>query len=150
MERALLHSLPAGQPARSPYLQLMVISITWLAQMMTGVGRILIRCHRCKSIIYRYAIGDKADKNKFNGPPVPKRALSYYDDFTCPFCGARLSEVPRSVRYMSSSLFEKLYIEEGYKLLSAAEVGGAAGSVSASTLGASRRTSEDEGLAEDL
>ncbi|ADL19527.1 hypothetical protein ASAC_1122 [Acidilobus saccharovorans 345-15] len=82
-----------------------------------GVGRIIIRCHNCGTILYRYAIGDKSDRNKFNGPPLPKKALSGFDGMTCPVCGARLSPKPVSIRFHSMEEFGNLYIEDEYKLL---------------------------------
>ncbi|MGC9111954.1 hypothetical protein [Acidilobus sp.] len=82
-----------------------------------GVGRIIIRCHKCGAILYKYAIGDKSDRNKFNGPPLPKKALSGFDGMTCPMCGARLSLRPVSIRFHSMEEFGNLYIEDKYRLL---------------------------------
>jgi len=103
-----------------------------------SVGRILIRCHNCGAILYRYAIGDKNDRNKFNGPPLPKKALSGFDGMTCPVCGARLSFRPVSLRFLSTSDFTKLYVEDKYRLLLRS-------SISSSVLG---ETPSAKGLAE--
>jgi len=62
-----------------------------LSNLAYSIGRIIIKCHHCGAILYKYAIGDRADKNKFNGPPVPKRVLGEFDDMNCPVCGAKLS-----------------------------------------------------------
>ncbi|MFP3143540.1 MAG: hypothetical protein RXQ93_00760 [Caldisphaera sp.] len=80
-------------------------------------GKILIVCKKCGTILYRYAIGDKKDKNKFNGPPVPKKALSGFDGHTCPVCGEPLSMKPKSIKFFTLSMFNKLYSDNGYALL---------------------------------
>ncbi len=90
--------------------------------MTSGVGRIIIRCHNCGAKLYKYAIGDKDDKNKFNGPPVPKRALGGFDDYTCPVCGTKLLERPRSIRFLPADQFPKLFVEDEYRLRLASEV----------------------------
>jgi DNA-directed RNA polymerase subunit RPC12/RpoP len=82
-----------------------------------GVGRIIIRCHKCGAILYNYAIGDKNDRNKFNGPPLPKKALSGFDGMRCPMCGTRLSQKPISIRFHTKEEFESLYVEDKYRLL---------------------------------
>lgn len=84
---------------------------------MLNEGKILIICKNCGTILYRYAIGDKNDKNKFNGPPIPKKALSGYDRFTCPVCGEPLNIKPKAIKFHSLPLFNKLYSEKGYKLI---------------------------------
>ncbi|MGC9072017.1 MAG: hypothetical protein ACP5HK_04905 [Acidilobus sp.] len=84
---------------------------------ISDVGRIIIRCRRCGAILYKYAIGDKADKNKFNGPPVPKKVLGGYDDMTCPMCGAKLSIKPAQLRFLPAMEFSKLYVEDDFRLV---------------------------------
>jgi hypothetical protein len=71
-------------------------------------------------MLYKYAIGDRADKNKFNGPPVPKRVLGEYDDMTCPRCGVKLSVRPLRVLFLPATEYEKLYVEGKYRLFSRA------------------------------
>ena len=88
----------------------------------TSVGKIYIRCHNCGAILYKYAIGDKDDKNKFNGPPLPRRALSGYDDERCPVCRAPLSGTPRSLRFLTTDEFQKLYREVKYRLVLVTEL----------------------------
>ena len=87
-----------------------------------SVGRIYIRCHSCGAVLYRYAIGDKDDKNKFNGPPLPRRALSGYDDDRCPVCRAPLTGAPKGLRFMTADEFHKLYREVKYKLVLVTDV----------------------------
>jgi len=87
-----------------------------LSNLAYSVGRIIIRCHHCGAILYKYAIGDRADKNKFNGPPVPKRVLGEYDDMTCPMCGAKLSVRPQRVLFLPATEYEKLCVEDEYRL----------------------------------
>ncbi|WP_048816680.1 hypothetical protein [Caldisphaera lagunensis] len=84
---------------------------------MSNEGKILIVCKNCQTILYRYVIGDKNDKNKFNGPPIPKKALSGFDRLTCPVCGEPLNLKPKSIRFFSFQMFNKLYEENGYKLI---------------------------------
>ncbi len=84
---------------------------------ISNEGKILIVCKNCQTILYRYAIGDKNDKNKFNGPPIPKKALSGFDRLICPVCGEPLNTKPKSIRFFSSQMFSKLYEENGYKLI---------------------------------
>ncbi len=81
------------------------------------VGRIVIRCRRCGAVLYRYAIGDRTDKNKFNGPPVPKKVLGGYDDMTCPVCGAKLSMRPSQLRFFPADEFERLFVEDRFRLV---------------------------------
>ncbi|MGC9210243.1 MAG: hypothetical protein ACP5FT_03140 [Acidilobus sp.] len=84
---------------------------------LSDVGRIIIRCRKCGAILYKYAIGDKADKNKFNGPPVPKKVLAGYDDMTCPVCGAKLSPRAMQVRFMPLDDFNRLFAEDEFRLV---------------------------------
>jgi ribosomal protein S27E len=86
-------------------------------------GKIIIVCHNCGTILYKYTIGDKNDKNKFNGPPIPKKALSGYDRFTCPVCGATLSLTPKQIKFISLSLYKKMYSENNYKLVDLTKTG---------------------------
>lgn len=81
---------------------------------IAGVGRIIIRCHKCGAVLYRYAIGDKNDRNKFNGPPMPRKALSGFDGLTCPVCGTKLSAAPVEVKFLPVDEFEKLFSETEY------------------------------------
>jgi len=85
-------------------------------------GKIIIVCSNCGTILYRYVIGDKKDKNKFNGPPIPKKSLSGYDGFTCPVCGAKLSLTPKKIRFMRFSMYKKMYSEKGYRLVELSKV----------------------------
>jgi hypothetical protein len=91
-----------------------------LSNLAYSIGRIIIKCHHCGAILYKYAIGDRADKNKFNGPPVPKRVLGEFDDMTCPVCGAKLSVRPQRVLFLPATEYEKLYVEGKYRLVSRA------------------------------
>ena len=88
----------------------------------TSVGKIYIRCHNCGAILYRYAIGDKEDKNKFNGPPLPRRALSGYDDDRCPVCRAPLSGSPKNLKFLTADEFHRLYREVRYRLVLVTEL----------------------------
>ena len=88
-----------------------------MSNRLLDVGRIIIRCHRCGAVLYRYAIGDKNDKNKFNGPPVPKKVLGGYDDMTCPVCGAKLSMRPLQLRFFPAEEFERLFVEDRFRLV---------------------------------
>lgn len=83
-----------------------------------GVGVIAMVCKNCGFIACWYAIGDKNNKTKFNGPPTPAKAKSGHDKETCPYCGRRLNDKPESLYFMTYSKFMKLYeIAGGIRLV---------------------------------
>lgn len=83
-----------------------------------GVGIIAMVCKNCGFIACWYAIGDKGNKAKFNGPPTPVKAKSGHDREVCPYCGRRLSDKPEGIYFMTYSKFMKLYdIAGGVRLV---------------------------------
>ncbi|MCX8196199.1 MAG: hypothetical protein N3F67_03885 [Acidilobaceae archaeon] len=83
----------------------------------SGVGIIAVVCKKCGSKLYWYSIGDKGNKNKFNGPPTPAKATSGYDGMRCPNCGSKLSSRPARLIFMSQKEFNERYIVGEYKLM---------------------------------
>lgn len=86
---------------------------------ISGVGTILVICKKCGFILYHYAIGDNNNKNKFNGPPTPAKALSGHDRLQCPnpACGRKLSQRPEKLIFMSTQEFHAKYIIGSYRLI---------------------------------
>ncbi|MEM1686227.1 MAG: hypothetical protein QXO93_00820 [Acidilobaceae archaeon] len=82
-----------------------------------GVGVIVVICRSCGFKLYWYAIGDSSNRNKFNGPPTPSKAISGYDESRCPLCGRRLSRKPTRLVFMSQREFNERYIVGEYKLI---------------------------------
>lgn len=73
------------------------------------VGGFVVRCPRCKGVLYKYIIGDQGSKDKYIGPPSPKRIFARYDvKDSCPFCGARFSGLPR-IKVLSVEQFKYSY-----------------------------------------
>ncbi len=114
-----------------------------MSNRLLDVGRIVIRCNRCGAVLYRYAIGDRNDKNKFNGPPVPRKVLGGYDDMTCPVCGAKLSMRPAQLRFFPADEFERLYVEDRFRLVLRSE---RVNVVEVAHLASPRQQAVDEGL----
>jgi DNA-directed RNA polymerase subunit RPC12/RpoP len=84
-----------------------------------GIGIIAIVCSSCSAKLYWYVIGDGPDgnRNKFNGPPSPQRALAGFDRGECPVCGARLSAKPRRIEIMTVREFQERYVVTDYQVL---------------------------------
>ncbi|GAB6147906.1 hypothetical protein [Stetteria hydrogenophila] len=72
-------------------------------------GGFIVRCPRCKSVLYKYIIGDEGSKDKYIGPPSPQRVYARYDSRnTCPFCGARLGNMPK-IKVLTVEQFRHAY-----------------------------------------
>ena len=86
---------------------------------VSGVGIIAFVCSGCSAKLYWYVIGDgpHGNRNKFNGPPTPERALSGYDSHECPVCGRRLSLKPLKMDIMTVKEFHDRYVVTDYQVL---------------------------------
>lgn len=72
-------------------------------------GGFIVRCPRCKGVLYKYILGDRDSKDKYIGPPILKAIYARYDvKDTCPFCGAKLSSIPR-VKVLTLEQFRSFY-----------------------------------------
>ncbi len=62
-------------------------------------------------IFHTYAIGDKNNQSKFNGPPSPSKILRQYDKpKRCPKCGSPLYWRPKGVVFMSKKRFDEEFM----------------------------------------
>ncbi|BAA80792.2 hypothetical protein APE_1789.1 [Aeropyrum pernix K1] len=85
---------------------------------VSGVGVITLVCSKCNFKLYWYVIGDKSNRNKFSGPPVPSKALAGYDKAQCPRCEAPLSVArPRKIEIMTRDEFEEEYVVTKFEVL---------------------------------
>ena len=84
---------------------------------VNGVGIIAVVCRGCGFKLYWYAIGDNGNRNKFNGPPTPSKAISGYDRGQCPLCGHKLPKKPNKIVFMTQKEFNDIYIVGDYKLI---------------------------------
>ncbi|MCE4611564.1 MAG: hypothetical protein F7B17_06315 [Desulfurococcales archaeon] len=91
---------------------------------VSGVGIIAFVCRGCQAKLYWYVIGDgpQGNRNKFNGPPTPERALSGYDSHECPVCGRRLSLRPLRMEIMTVKEFHERYVVTDYQVLERSSV----------------------------
>jgi len=81
-----------------------------------GVGIITFVCDRCGAKLYWYAIGDRGNKDKFNGPPSPSR-LKGFDDHKCPMCASKLGMRPKRVLFLSRREFEEKFFVGKFKIM---------------------------------
>ncbi|MCS7107021.1 MAG: hypothetical protein NZ902_02825 [Acidilobaceae archaeon] len=81
-----------------------------------GVGVIAVIC-KCGFKLYWYSIGDATNRNKFNGPPTPSKAMSGYDEMRCPSCRRKLSPRPERLIFMSQKEFNERYVVGEFKLM---------------------------------
>ncbi|WP_148706443.1 hypothetical protein [Aeropyrum camini] len=85
---------------------------------VSGVGVITLVCSKCNFKLYWYVIGDKSNRNKFSGPPVPSKALAGYDNAQCPRCESPLSiSRPRRIKIMTRDEFEEEYVVTKFEVL---------------------------------
>lgn len=76
----------------------------------SGTGIIVIVCSRCNYVFYEYMIGEDAkdNKSKYNGPPVPARALHGYG-YICPGCNMPVDAKPKSIEILTRRQFNERY-----------------------------------------
>lgn len=78
-------------------------------------GGFVVRCPRCKGILYKYILGDQGSKDKYIGPPSPRRIYARYDvKNVCPFCGARFDGIPR-IKVLTLEQFTHSYAIVSYR-----------------------------------
>jgi hypothetical protein len=78
-------------------------------------GGFVVRCPRCKGILYKYILGDQGSKDKYIGPPSPRRIYARYDvKNACPFCGAKFDGIPR-IKVLTLEQFTYSYAIVSYR-----------------------------------